>query len=686
MISTIRAKLFLVGGLPMIGLILAAAIIGVSISERLQTVAQIEPIAQSAVAAGGLIHELQKERGRSVGMIKNPDSADGRRAVDTQRPSTDAQAAQFRRVLAEADLRAAITQKSAVLDQILSGLGTLPAHRARIDAGEMSVAETVAYFSDLIDAMINMMTVGRSLAHNELVSREISPFIVLAKAKEHAGLERALGGVLLDDIAEGRFSPEVFHQYEIRFLAEQLFLEDFDLLANAEQRAYFDRVVVGADIKQVAAWRRILAALPDTRDGQGVSGAAWFDAATRRIDRLKQVEGWIGDRLTAAAATEAGAARAQAAVLLVFFVVGVVVSVALMMKVAFSLTRRLGDVGRQMQRVAEGRTDQSTPGLQMADEVGQLARNLERLRGDVEQKTALEREAERARIAKEERAQALSDATRSFHATANEQLQPLASSARDLHQNADGVRGAAETIAEEVADLKTTARQTSGSVQTIAAAADEMAASVREISRRIDEQAELVAAANRMARDGDDRVRTLVGHTRRIEEVVKLINEIAEQTHLLALNATIEAARAGDAGRGFVVVANEVKSLAGETARATAEIGELVRRINAATNDVAGAFQTIATGVDDANVVATAVSGAMTQQTATMDEIARSVGEAADGAARLSDRLVDMAASVDDARRSAVHVAEVSDSVETLSSTLRDHVSGFSNRLDALAA
>ena len=79
----------------------------------------------------------------------------------------------------------------------------------------------------------------------------------------------------------------------------------------------------------------------------------------------------------------------------------------------------------------------------------------------------------------------------------------------------------------------------------------------------------------------------------RIGEVVGLIQAIAGQTNLLALNATIEAARAGEAGRGFAVVAAEVKSLAGQTAKATAEIAEQIGAIQSAAADAAQAIEQV---------------------------------------------------------------------------------------------
>ena len=118
----------------------------------------------------------------------------------------------------------------------------------------------------------------------------------------------------------------------------------------------------------------------------------------------------------------------------------------------------------------------------------------------------------------------------------------------------------------------------------IASAADELAMSVLEIERQVSQSNGIAMKAVAEAERTNDTVQELSEAAGRIGDVIRMINDIAEQTNLLALNATIEAARAGDAGRGFAVVAGEVKALAGQTAKATDEIGAQIAGMQQATN------------------------------------------------------------------------------------------------------
>ena len=103
-------------------------------------------------------------------------------------------------------------------------------------------------------------------------------------------------------------------------------------------------------------------------------------------------------------------------------------------------------------------------------------------------------------------------------------------------------------------------------------------------------------------------IRQLAESSGRIGEVVGLISDIAEQTNLLALNATIEAARAGEAGKGFAVVASEVKSLANQTGKATEEISAQVCEIQSVTQGVVSAIEGFGQTVEKMNELSNSVT------------------------------------------------------------------------------
>ena len=165
-------------------------------------------------------------------------------------------------------------------------------------------------------------------------------------------------------------------------------------------------------------------------------------------------------------------------------------------------------------------------------------------------------------------------------------------------------------------------------------ATEELSASVDEIGKRVRESNRIAEAAVLQAEQTDGRIGKLSRAAQQIGDVVKLITAIAEQTNLLALNATIEAARAGEAGRGFAVVASEVKSLASQTARATDEISSHISGMQGATQESVAAIKEIGGTIGQISEIASSIATAVEQQGSATQEIARSVQSVAQGTRR----------------------------------------------------
>lgn len=191
-----------------------------------------------------------------------------------------------------------------------------------------------------------------------------------------------------------------------------------------------------------------------------------------------------------------------------------------------------------------------------------------------------------------------------------------------LDESAKRIASEAEGAAREAAAARGAVEEASSGVQTVAAASEELATAVAEITRQVAQASQVAGRASEQVQGTDVIVRSLSEGAQRIGDVVRLISDIAAQTNLLALNATIEAARAGDAGKGFAVVASEVKNLAGQTARATEEIGLQIGAIQAATAEAVASMQSIAGVVGEVNEVAATIAAAVEEQGAATREIA----------------------------------------------------------------
>ena len=285
----------------------------------------------------------------------------------------------------------------------------------------------------------------------------------------------------------------------------------------------------------------------------------------------------------------------------------------------------------RMQEIADGAIDKPVEETDRGDEIGRMAETLEVLRQTALTARTLEAEqvATKTRSEQEKRDALIALADR-FDASVGQLVGLMASGSGELEATAKSMSSTAEGTNRRAAVVGSAATEASQRVQTVAAAAEELSSSITEISRQVAQSAEVTGRAVDSARRTDTIVRALSDGAQQIEHVAELISSIAEQTNLLALNATIEAARAGEAGRGFAVVASEVKSLASQTAEATREIGDKIAQIQGATKEAVDAIGGITATIEEVSRIATSIGAAIEEQGAATAEIARSVSQTAE--------------------------------------------------------
>jgi methyl-accepting chemotaxis protein len=203
----------------------------------------------------------------------------------------------------------------------------------------------------------------------------------------------------------------------------------------------------------------------------------------------------------------------------------------------------------------------------------------------------------------------------------------------------DRVRGRLAKLLETTTSMVERLSNWSHHVQTSTA---QMTESIAEIARNATESARVASSAVQLASATNAVVSSLGESSAKIGQVLKVITTIAQQTNLLALNATIEAARAGDAGTDFAVVANEVKELAKETAKATEDIGRRIEAIQRNANNAVDAIGKIGAVIDQIHDISNTIAGAGEEQTAVTNEIAHSMTDSA----RVSTEVVATLSSV----------------------------------------
>jgi methyl-accepting chemotaxis protein len=216
---------------------------------------------------------------------------------------------------------------------------------------------------------------------------------------------------------------------------------------------------------------------------------------------------------------------------------------------------------------------------------------------------------------------------------------------------------------------------------------EQLRASIREIDRRTQDGAAIASGTVTAAHDAQETIVSLAGLVGEIGSVVSLISSIAEQTNLLALNATIEAARAGEAGRGFSVVANEVKNLSAQTTSATGIIAARIAAIREATERCVDSIGRIGASVTGMSDISTAIATALGEQRTVTEVIvldtqsaSGDVDEALDLVSQTVSAVQRVGSSVDDMNARAVAVGAMADD---LAASLSDFMTAVSAKLAA---
>jgi methyl-accepting chemotaxis protein len=277
----------------------------------------------------------------------------------------------------------------------------------------------------------------------------------------------------------------------------------------------------------------------------------------------------------------------------------------------------------------------------------------------------------------EQRRVALEEAIQSFRQQTESLLRSTTDSVKAMRTMASALLGVSGQTSQNAGRGAEMSRGATASVEMAAAAAMELSASISEISRRLVRTTDLVRNAAAEAQHANDQIAGLANAAQKIGDVVSLIGDIARQTNLLALNATIEAARAGEAGRGFTVVASEVKSLAAQTAKATDNVAAQIASVQQSTAGAVAAIGRIAERMQEVNVDTSSVAGSMEQQATATEEISRNVASAADGTKVAVSALDEVAGAAHEARASAEALLQSSETVASVAANLRGAVETF---------
>jgi methyl-accepting chemotaxis protein len=291
----------------------------------------------------------------------------------------------------------------------------------------------------------------------------------------------------------------------------------------------------------------------------------------------------------------------------------------------------LSAIGAGMRRLADNDLTVDTSGWPTAGELGRMTRAVEHFKESAAARQRLQNERQEDFRAAESRNRQIAELAKTFEAEAEAVITSLGAASNALTANAEAMMKAAAENERRAQDVAASTAEANAAANSVAAASEEISTTIHSITERIVAAQSIASEAMTGAQSACDTIDGVVERCQSIGAVIDLIDRIASETNLLALNATIEAARAGEMGRGFGVVAGEVKSLANQTAKATGDVTSQIHALQSASGSGSQAVDKVATTIARMDEIATAIADMMRQQSAATREISLNAQSAASG-------------------------------------------------------